>query len=529
MMIADRFAYDGLPEANRLAHNPFVEFRRFKGNCTTLFLEKNIETGCGDNIALISENHSFTYFQLLELVNQAAHELTNIYGIQSGNRVLLRGYNSAAFAVYWLAIARIGAIAVATMPLLRKKELEVIAEMAAVSLMICEDELASELDSFSKNENTKLLLFNRSDFNVTLKKYNFSTNFQPFIASEELLALIGFTSGTTGKPKMTAHYHSDVAAICEGFPKYSLKPKRGEIFAGSPPLGFTFGLGGLLLFPLYYGATSLLIPKPAPEVLLQAIEEQGVTTCFTAPTAWRVMCEKAADYNIDTLKYCVSAGEALSAKVAKDWEEVTGIPILDGIGATEMLHIFIGSSHEKRKIGFTGVPIPGYEATLFDDFGNEIQEINKAGRLAVRGITGCKYLFNTEKQDAYVQNGWNFTGDIYQKDADGFFQFVARGDDMIISSGYNIAAIEVEQVLLEHELIKECAVVGKPDENRGMLVAAYVVLHESVSGNDELKIQIQNWFKEHAAPYKYPRHIEFVATLPKTETGKIQRFKLRTS
>lgn len=529
MMIVDRFAYDGLPDVSRLAHNPFTEFPRLKGNCTTLFLEKNIESGNGSEIALISENHNITFFELVSLVNQAAHELVDRFGIQSGNRVLLRGYNSAAFAVYWLAIARIGAIAVATMPLLRKKELEVIAEMAQVKLILCEDELAEEINSFTENESCKVHVFNRSNFHVAIHQNNYSSEFSICNTENELLALIGFTSGTTGKPKMTAHFHSDIAAICEGFPRFSLQPKTGQIFAGSPPLGFTFGLGGLLLFPLYYGATSLLIPKPAPEVLLQAVEKYGITTCFTAPTAWRVMCEKVTDYNIDSLKYCVSAGEALPVKVAKDWEEITGIPILDGIGATEMLHIFIGSSHEKRKIGFTGVPVPGYEATLFDDFGNEIQEFNKAGRLAVRGITGCKYLFNTEKQDAYVQNGWNFTGDIYQKDADGFFQFVARGDDMIISSGYNIAAIEVEQVLLEHDLIKECAVVGKPDENRGMLVAAYIVLNESITGNDDLKTQIQDWFKVNAAPYKYPRYIEFVTALPKTETGKIQRFKLRTT
>jgi len=314
--------------------------------------------------------------------------------------------------------------------------------------------------------------------------------------------------------------------ICEAFPKYSLQPTSNDIFTGSPPLGFTFGLGGLVLFPFYYGASTFLIEKPSPELLLKAIEEYKITICFTAPTAWRVITSKVKDFNISSLRKCVSAGEALPLKVWEDWHEATGLKIIDGIGSTEILHIFISSNEENMRKGATGLPIRGYEAKIVDKKGNEVAT-NEPGRLAVRGITGCKYLNSVDKQKEYVQNKWNITGDIFRKDEDGYFWFVARGDDMIISSGYNIAAIEVESVLLTHEAIAECAVVGLPNEERGMLVCAYIVLKEQTKANSEFAKHIQDWFKEVAAPYKYPREIHFVESLPKTETGKIQRFKLK--
>jgi 2-aminobenzoate-CoA ligase len=305
-----------------------------------------------------------------------------------------------------------------------------------------------------------------------------------------------------------------------------LQPTADDIFTGSPPLGFTFGLGGLVLFPMYYGASTFLIEKPSPDVLLQAIQEHKITICFTAPTAWRVITTKVTEYDIRTLRKCVSAGETLPLKVWEDWHAATGLKIIDGIGATEMLHIFISSNEVNMKPGATGKAITGYEAKIVDELGNELPR-NTSGRLAVRGITGCKYIDREEKQRDYVQQGWNITGDIFTQDKDDYFWFVARGDDMIISSGYNIAAIEVESVLLQHESILECAVVGLPDEERGMLVCAYVVLKDPTSASDELKNNMQHWFKENAAPYKYPRVIHFVAELPKTETGKIQRFKLK--
>jgi 2-aminobenzoate-CoA ligase len=325
---------------------------------------------------------------------------------------------------------------------------------------------------------------------------------------------------------MTSHYHKDILNICEAFPPYSLQPTQKDIFTGSPPLGFTFGLGGLVLFPMYFGASTFLIEKPTPEMLLQAIQEHKITICFTAPTAWRVITSKVTDFDISSLRKCVSAGETLPLKVWQDWYDTTGLKIIDGIGATEMLHIFISANTENMKPGATGIAITGYEAKIIDADGNQVST-NEPGRLVVRGITGCKYLNRTDKQKEYVENGWNFTGDIFRQDEDGYFWFVARGDDMIISSGYNIAAIEVESVLLTHEDILECAVVGLPDEERGMLVCAYVVLKDYNEASNQLAKEIQEWFKEVAAPYKYPRLLYFVEELPKTETGKIQRFKLK--
>jgi 2-aminobenzoate-CoA ligase len=369
-----------------------------------------------------------------------------------------------------------------------------------------------------------LTYFGHADFDLHTRRFSTTNNNYP--THSHAVALIGFTSGTTGLPKMTAHFHKDILTICEAFPAYSLQPTADDIFTGSPPLGFTFGLGGLVLFPMYYGASTFLIEKPSPDVLLQAIQEHKITICFTAPTAWRVITTKVTEYDIRTLRKCVSAGETLPLKVWEDWHAATGLKIIDGIGATEMLHIFISSNEVNMKPGATGKAITGYEAKIVDELGNELPR-NTSGRLAVRGITGCKYIDREEKQRDYVQQGWNITGDIFTQDKDDYFWFVARGDDMIISSGYNIAAIEVESVLLQHESILECAVVGLPDEERGMLVCAYVVLKDPTSASDELKNNMQHWFKENAAPYKYPRVIHFVAELPKTETGKIQRFKLK--
>ncbi|HCQ12727.1 AMP-binding protein, partial [Flavobacterium sp.] len=349
---------------------------------------------------------------------------------------------------------------------------------------------------------------------------------QNYHSKADSICLIGFTSGTTGLPKMTSHYHKDILNICEAFPQYSLQPTQNDVFTGSPPLGFTFGLGGLVLFPMYFGASTFLIEKPSPDLLLKAIQEYKITICFTAPTAWRIITTKVNEYDISSLRKCISAGETLPLKVWQDWYAATGLKIIDGIGATEMLHIFISSNEENMKPGATGKAITGYEAKIIDADGNEVPT-NEPGRLTVRGITGCKYLNRIEKQKEYVENCWNVTGDIFRQDEDGYFWFVARGDDMIISSGYNIGAIEVESVLLTHEHILECAVVGLPDEERGMLVCAHIVLKDYTKASNELAKNIQLWFKEVAAPYKYPRAINFVEELPKTETGKIQRYKLK--
>ncbi|HEY8389327.1 MAG TPA: AMP-binding protein, partial [Parasegetibacter sp.] len=314
----------------------------------------------------------------------------------------------------------------------------------------------------------------------------------------------------------------------EAFPRHCLQPKPDDIFTGSPPLGFTFGLGGLVLFPFYYGASSFLIEKPSPDVLLEAIQKHKITVCFTAPTVWRVITSKVKDYNISSLRKCISAGEPLPLKVWEDWHEATGLKIIDGIGSTEILHIFISADEDNIRKGSTGKPIHGYEAKVIDADGNGVP-VNQPGRLAVRGITGCKYLNAPDKQQEYVQNKWNITGDIFRKDEEGYFWFVARGDDMIISAGYNISAIEVENVLLTHPEVAECAVIGKPNEERGMIVCACIVLKDQTKASEEFAVSIQEWFKNEAAPYKYPREIIFMEALPKTETGKIQRFKLKMS
>ncbi len=528
----DNFAHDNLPEAALQAHY-LLDLPQFQQpemlNCVEKLLDIHIHNENGNRVCLRTKSVTWTYQDLYAKANQIAQVLVNDLGLKSGNRVLLRSANNPMMVACWFGIIKAGGIVVATMPLLRSKELKTIVDCAEISHILCDTRLEEELDLVQSDYLKHVCKFDgtaQSPAELEKLMAKKSSVFSNFESRADSVALIGFTSGTTGLPKMTAHYHRDVINICEAFPRYSLQPTANDVFTGSPPIGFTFGLGGLVLFPLYFGASAFLIEQPNPDALLEAVQYYGATICFTAPTAWRVITTKVDSYNIAGLRKCVSAGETLPLKVWEDWYNATGLKIIDGIGATEMLHIFISSNEENMKPGATGLPVVGYEAKIIDQNGQEVA-INQPGRLAVRGITGCKYLNRPDKQKEYVENGWNITGDVFRKDEAGYYWFVARGDDMIISSGYNIAAIEVESVLLTHADIAECAVVGLPDEERGMLVCAYLVLKDVSKAHEDLKKEIQNWFKETAAPYKYPRVIHFTDQLPKTETGKIQRFKLK--
>ena len=524
----DNFAHNSLPALELQPEYTFLDLPQFQQpemlNCVDKLLDSHIREGRGNNSCIRTFEETWTYQDLFEKANQIAHVLVEDLGLKSGNRVLIHSANNPMMVACWFAILKAGGIVVATMPLLRSKELTTIIDCAEISHVLCDKELEEEIHLVKSEFLKQTCFYGNSQLEELMASK--PKTFDNYHSKSDSVALIGFTSGTTGLPKMTAHYHKDILNICEAFPNYSLQPTQNDIFTGSPPLGFTFGLGGLVLFPMYFGASSFLIEKPSPDLLLKAIQDFKITICFTAPTAWRIITTKVQDYNISSLRKCVSAGETLPLKVWQDWYDATGLKIIDGIGATEMLHIFISSNEENMKPGATGKAITGYEAKIIDKQGNELPR-NEAGRLAIRGITGCKYLNREDKQREYVENGWNITGDIFRQDDEGYFHFVARGDDMIISSGYNIAAIEVESVLLTHEDILECAVVGLPDEERGMLVCAHIVLHDTSKATDVMKNRIQNWFKEVAAPYKYPRVINFVECLPKTETGKIQRFKLK--
>ncbi|MFM7017289.1 AMP-binding protein [Flavobacterium sp.] len=528
MPYLDNFAHDNLPNQELQPDYLFTDLPQFQHpeilNCVDKLLDNHIKEGRGNSVCIRTFDATWTYQELFEKANQIAHVLVEDLNFKSGNRVLIRSANNPMMVACWYAVLKAGGVVVATMPLLREKELTTIIDCAQISHAFCDKELEEEMMQVKSEYLKQICIYGNSQLEELMKSK--PTTFSNYNTNKDSVALIGFTSGTTGLPKMTSHFHKDILNICECFPRYSLQPTSNDIFTGSPPIGFTFGLGGLVLFPMYFGASTFLIEKPSPDVILNAIQEHKITICFTAPTAWRIITTKVKEYDISSLRKCVSAGETLPLKVWQDWYDATGLKIIDGIGATEMLHIFISSNEENMKPGATGLPITGYEAKIIDLNGNEMPT-NEPGRLAVRGITGCKYLNREDKQREYVENGWNITGDIFRKDDEGYLWFVARGDDMIISSGYNIAAIEVESVLLTHEDILECAVVGLPDEERGMLVCAHIVLKDKDKASDAMKNRIQHWFKEVAAPYKYPRVINFTEALPKTETGKIQRFKLK--
>jgi 2-aminobenzoate-CoA ligase len=481
-------------------------------------------------VMLRSEQANFTYAEVAERVNRIANVLVSDGGLVSGNRVLLRGGNSIGMALSWLAVVKAGGIAVASMPLLRAKELGEIIEKAKPTIAICDDSLRDELDQaiVASEEKIRVIVFNRPDSADDLgsRAATKSTVFEGCDTYADDVAMMAFTSGTTGKPKAALHTHRDLLCACNAWPKHVLKATAEDIVIGSPPLAFTFGLGGLLLFPMSVGASVYFPPKPyTPETMVKTIRDIGATITYTAPTFYRQMAQFAKDTELPSLKKSVSAGEGLPDATRKLWRETTGIEMIDGIGATEMFHIFISSPPEEVRPGAIGKVVPGYVAKVVDDDGNEVPP-GTVGKLAVIGPTGCKY-FDDPRQANYVKNGWNYPGDAFLQDEDGYFFYQARADDMIITSGYNVGGPEVEDALLKHPAVAECGVIGKPDEERGMIVKAFVVLKPNYANEKNLVKQLQDHVKATLAPYKYPREIEFRSSLPRTETGKLQRFKLR--
>ncbi len=528
----DTFARDNLPPRadwpDFLFGLPELDYPE-RINCVAELLDRWITSGDGERPCLISPAETFTYTQLAERVNRIANALTRDLGLVPGHRVLLRGPNSPMMVGAYLAVIKAGGVVVATMPLLRAKEIAYPIAKAKIRLALCDHRLAEEMEKARPlAPDLQRVVYWGSGAPDALEALMAKPGYDSFAACDTAsddVCLIGFTSGTTGEPKGTMHFHRDMLATCDSYGRHVLRADADDRFIGSPPLAFTFGLGGLVLFPLRIGASTILLEKAAPDDLLAAIGRHRATICFTAPTAYRAMLGKLGEHDIASLRKCVSAGEALPKATFDAWLAATGIRILDGIGATEMLHIFIGSPEDTIRAGATGKPVPGYEARVVDERGNEAPP-GTIGRLAVRGPTGCRYLAD-KRQRQYVQNGWNITGDTYLMDADGYFWYQARSDDMIVSSGYNIAGPEVEAALLAHPAVAECGVVGAPDDERGQIVKAYVVLRPGYAGDQASTKVLQEYVKATIAPYKYPRAIEYVTALPRTQTGKLQRFELR--
>lgn len=496
-------------------------------NCVSYFLDRWVEQGYGDAPCVISPAVSYSYRELQALVNRIANVLVGKLGLVTGGRVLLRSANNPMMVATYLAVVKAGGIVVATMPLLRAKELSYPIQKAEIGLALCDGKLSDEMEKTKAVAPAlKRVVYwgNGAAGSLEALIADASPEFTAVDTASDDICLIAFTSGTTGDPKGTMHFHRDMLAVCDGYAHNILRAEQKDRFVGSAPLAFTFGFGGVL-FPMHIGASFVVLEKTTPDDILTAVEQYKITVCFTAPTAYRAMIGKLAGRDISSLRKCVSAGETLPKPTFDAWLKATGIKLMDGIGATEMLHIFISATEDEIRPGATGKPVPGYEAKIVDDAGNDVPP-GTMGHLAVRGPTGCRYLAD-ERQRKYVQNGWNITGDTYLMDADGYFWYQSRSDDMIVSAGYNIAGTDVEAALLTHPSVVECGVVGAPDEARGMIVKAYVIAAPGVTPDAQLAAELQEHVKREIAPYKYPRAIEFVAQLPKTETGKLKRFALR--
>jgi 2-aminobenzoate-CoA ligase len=528
---ADTFARDHLPPPEQWPELIFErpEYRYpDRLNCVSELLDRWLAKGWQDRACMISNAETVTYGAMAERVNRIADVLVKDCGLESGGRVLLRSANNPQFVAAYLAVMKAGGIAVATMPLLRAKELACPINKAQISLSLCDIRLAEDMEKAKALAPAlrRIVYFNSpQDDGLEALMRKASPHFTACETAADDVCLIGFTSGTTGEPKGTMHFHRDVLLIADGYGRHVLKANETDRFIGSPPLAFTFGLGGLVVFPMRVGASSVLLEKATPDDLIAAIDRHKATITFTAPTAYRAMLAKLGPGSCRSLRKCVSAGETLPKAVFDAWFEATGIKLMDGIGATEMLHIFIGAPEEKVRAGSTGLPVPGYHARIVDDAGKEVAR-GTAGRLAIKGPIGCRYLDDV-RQHNYVEKGWNITGDTFIQDDDGYFWYQARSDDMIISAGYNISGPEIENALLTHPAIAECAVIGVADEERGMVPKAFIVLRPGHARDAAMVKTLQDHVKNEIAPYKYPRRIEFRDALPKTQTGKLQRFALR--
>ena len=527
----DTFARDNLP-----AQNSWPDFRMSgfdypdRLNAGVELTDGMVAKGFGDLTALIGNGRQRTYKELTDWTNRLAHALVDDLGVRPGNRVLIRSANNPAMVACWLAATKAGAVVVNTMPMLRAGELQTYVELAEISYALCDSRLIEEMRRCADAcPALRVVAFDGTsnhDAELDHLALEKPVRFDAVPTGRDDVALLGFTSGSTGVPKATMHFHRDLLMIADGYAREVLGVVPEDVFVGSPPLAFTFGLGGLAIFPLRFGATATLLEEATPPNMIQIIEKYKATVSFTAPTAYRLMLsamDEGAD--LSSLRAAVSAGETLPAPVYEDWIAKTGKPMLDGIGATELLHIFISNRFDDHRPGCTGKPVTGYEAKILGADGSEAP-VGEVGRLAVRGPTGCRYL-RGDRQTTYVQDGWNITGDSFRADQDGYFYFVARNDDMIVSSGYNIAGPEVEAALLRHEAVRECAVIGVPDEARGTIVQAHIVLSDGFAPSDQLIQTLQNHVKATIAPFKYPRSVLFKDALPKTQTGKIQRFRLK--
>ena len=524
---SNRFVHDRMPAVDDLPQlifeRPELQFPK-QLNAVVELLDRNVIKANANRVLLRDARESLTYAQVLDRVNQRARVLTEDMGLVTGNRVLLRGGNSIELAIAWLAVVKTGLIAVATMPLLRARELTDVINKGQITHALCASGLLDELNlAQAQCPVLKTVMTFDALAECAVDK---STDCPAARTDADDVAIMAFTSGTTGAPKAALHTHRDLLAACEAWPRHVLRATANDIVVGSPPLAFTFGLGGMLVFPMWAGASVYFADAAyTPESLVRTINEVGATICYTAPTFYRRMAAFALASPMPTMRICVSAGEGLPDSTRQLWKQATRIELLDGIGATEMFHIFISSAADEVRPGAIGKVVPGYRAQVVDDHGNPVPP-GTVGKLAVIGPTGCKYL-DEPRQKKYVKGGWNYPGDSFVMDADGYFFYQARDDDMIITAGYNVAGPEVENCLAQHESVAECAVIGKADGERGMIVKAFVVLKPGLTADAAMTTTLQDFVKAHLAPYKYPRQIEFLPQLPRTESGKLQRHRLR--
>ncbi|MFG2926341.1 AMP-binding protein [Streptomyces sp. NPDC048305] len=528
----DSFARDHLPPADSWPVLEFTtELLRYpeRLNAASELLDRQITLHGPDRPALRTpDGEVWSYGELRRRSNQVAQVLTEDLGLVPGNRVLLRSPNTPWTVASWLGVLKAGGIVVTTMAALRAGELAPVVEKTRAAIALVDHRFVDDVRTVRDTVAPGLAVVpygGDGDDDLRARTAAKSGRFEPADTAADDVALFCPTSGTTGEPKITVHFHRDLLSIDNTFGRCTLGLRPDDLVACTAPLAFTFGLGMLVVFTLRVGACALLTETATPVQLAEMVADHQVTVLATAPTAYKQILKSGKGEQLAGLRRAVSAGEHIPPELWRQLRDELGLEIVDGIGATEMLHIFVSAVGSEIRPGATGKPVPGYRATILDADGEELGPGEK-GRLAVIGPVGCRYL-DDDRQSNYVVNGWNVTGDTFLRDEDGYFWYQARNDNMIISSGYNIAGPEVEAAVDSHPDVVESAVVSRPDPDRGSVVCAFVVLREGVAGDAAKAKEIQDHVKQQIAPYKYPRDVRFTDSLPRNPSGKLQHFKLR--